>query len=271
MKLVASLIVKNEMGRYLTESVPALLEFCDEVRVLNDRSTDGSDEWLVNLDDRVNVSDLYNTTFFENEGAARQVLLDWTLKANPTHVLAIDADEFVADGHLLRRVVERSTGLWSLTMEEVWEIDGDCLCVRGDGGWRPHEVPIVYSVDASSRVWKIPDRKLACGRVPGNVLMRKRAVMSGTEVLHFGWTNEAERVARHHRYVVADGGRFHASAHLDSIMWPEARVSLEGREWPDALAERCERIVSIAKGEPCPPKTEARKLDAEIVSAILKQ
>jgi glycosyltransferase involved in cell wall biosynthesis len=45
-KLIASLIVRNELKRYLEPCVAHLLEFCDEIRVLDDRSDDGTREWL---------------------------------------------------------------------------------------------------------------------------------------------------------------------------------------------------------------------------------
>ncbi len=53
-------------------------------------------------------------------------------------------------------------------------------------------------------------------------------------VLHFGWANTAARQARYDRYQQIDGGRFHARAHLESILAPSP--TLRGVTWPEALA-----------------------------------
>lgn len=240
MKLAASLIVRNELGRYLEPCIDHLLEFCDAIYVLDDGSTDGTYEWLTSIPPGRNVNTLGDDhRFFDHEGHARQRLLEWTVMRldPPTHVLAIDADELVSDGAALRKLLEQKQAAraWSLQMEEVWEADTDGLCVRMDGGWRPHPVPCVWqvphTVDAG---YRIRDRQLACGRVPDPVT-RARATSTGLSLLHFGWANETERAARHDRYVQADGGRFHARRHLDSIMWPCDRVDLAGRSWPVSL------------------------------------
>src|SRR5262249_31666250 len=127
--------------------------------------------------------------FDRNEGHARQALLDWTLAQNPTHVLAIDADEFVEGGRLLRATLarDRHGDAWNLRMEEVWELDGDCLCLGTDGGWRAHDVPMAYRVTPAERrqavAWRIPQRKLAPGRVPAAVGRMHRRQSTGIAVL----------------------------------------------------------------------------------------
>lgn len=239
MKLVASVMTKNEIGRYLEPFISHLLEFCDEVRVLDDGSDDGTYYWLGGLAKPVIVKPNPGPAFFEHEGRARQNLLEWTLDAEPTHVLSIDADEFVSDGAAVRAACESENrvGVWTLLMEEVWKASPAKLQVRHEGGWRPHPVPILWSVPPQpSRAFRIRDRALACGREPIYVAKHAhRAQATGVSVLHFGWTREAEREQRYQRYVTHDGGKFHASAHLQSIMWPDSRVRLRNRRWPKGL------------------------------------
>jgi hypothetical protein len=126
-------------------------------------------------------------------------------------------------------------------MEEVWKADARGLWTREDGGWRRHPVPIVWRAPngqaVGSGIWKVRDRQLACGREPVAVA-RIPARQLPASVLHLGWTNEAERQARFDRYTVADGGRFHASAHLQSIMWPDAKVRLRRRHWPPGVDQK---------------------------------
>lgn len=251
MKLVASLIVKDEANRYLEPCVQHLLEFCDEVRAYDDGSTDGSDELMDSLG--VKVARDPESTFFQHEGNARNRSLQWTLEGQPSHVLAIDADEFVSDGAAVRRACEGAGAVWSLEMLEVWRAFDECLCVREDGGWRSHPVPVLWQVpDRPSSLWRIADRALACGRVPVPVdRLAHAAVTTDASLLHFGWANQAERVARHHRYAVADGGRFHRSTHLDSILWPDDQVGMRPVDWPPGLNVYLDRILdSTMRGAP---------------------
>lgn len=260
MKLCASLIVRNELSRYLETCIQHLLECADEIRVLDDGSDDGTYEWLTGLND-ARVVVLSNTTdrdgepAFFNHAQSRNRLLQFTLEGKPTHILAIDADEFVDDGAQLRRACEdRPPDVWKLCLEEVWEIDGDRLQVRQDGGWSEHDVPMVWRPDRVRRPLAIADRGHATGRVPEAVYKSRRTAHACCSLLHFGWTNLAERDERYARYAIGDAGKFHAKRHIDSIMWAPDRVRLTARDWPeglaaykDALLERATTTTEVAK------------------------
>jgi glycosyltransferase involved in cell wall biosynthesis len=245
MKIVASLIVKNELGRLLEPCIDSLLEFCDEVCDLDDGSDDGTRAWLADRRGRIVSLCGEPDSFFRHEGRARQRLLEWTIQAEPTHILSIDADELVTDGLAIRKACESSHEVFALGIAEAWEATEDGICVRVDGGWRPHSINALWRVPQpfDARRWRINDRALACGRVPVQV-DRGRAHWLEAEILHFGWSNEAERVARHRRYAVADGGRFHRSQHLDSILNPCERVQLERMGWPAGLLPYRDAILA---------------------------
>lgn len=248
MKFVASVIIHNEADRYLRPFFDHLLEFVDEVRVLDDGSTDDFKEIGWYDDDRIVIQRNDRSVFFEHEGKARQALLEWTMQGEPNVVLSIDADEFIADGKALREAVEKPnpSGVWQLEMEEVWKADERSLSIRQDGGWKAHPIGIVYWVPPdhntnrqTRRNWVMPDRALACGRVPHLVgtwnRLNKPSVGS---ILHFGWTCEADREARYQRYVTHDGGQHHAGSHLASIMYDDRKVSLTRRKWPAGLDKK---------------------------------
>jgi glycosyltransferase involved in cell wall biosynthesis len=252
MRLAASLIVRNELGRYLEPCVAHLLEFCDEVRVLDDYSDDGTCEWLCDHP-RVGLLTNDGPSFAEHEGIARQRLLGWTVEARPDFVLAIDADEFVADGQALRAALEGAAErqvAFGLRMCEVWSADQNGLRFRVDGGWRPHSAPIVWRVPSKlGGQYRIQPRELSSGREP--MAIRRlfgQARDPVTGILHFGWTNVAERQARYAGYMRRDGGKFHASAHLRSIMFPDARCRLNTMGWPDGLIAYRERILESTHG-----------------------
>lgn len=254
MKLIASLIVRDELGRYLEPCIAHLLGFCDEVRILDNGSTDlweielqgafGEDGRRVRvLHDRAAAD--HGAAFF-NHAAARQRLLEFTLEGSPTHILAIDADEFVADGKMLRRACEQSRiGAFGLCMQEVWNADMDGLQLRQDGGWVEHDVFMLWAPAQVTGKLQIIDKGPATGRTPDMVSRASRGYAC-TEVMHFGWTNRAERQERYQRYVIADGGRFHAKSHLDSILLPDEEIILLRREWPEELLPHREAILSHA-------------------------
>jgi glycosyltransferase involved in cell wall biosynthesis len=237
MKLVAILNVKNELGRYLELTVPALLEWVDEIRAQDDGSTDGTFEYLDSLD-RVFVKQNDGTSWREHEGEYVTQGFNWALEGEPTHMLAIDGDELVTDGQAVRACVEANpTRLaFTLRMVELWGVDPPVA--RHDGGWRPHPVGMLWRVPTKRPLgaeWRMKSKALACPRSPSIVLGHQRtgrALDTGVDVRHLGWSNPAERVARAARYDELDGGKYHAKAHLDSILWPDERCDL--RPYEDA-------------------------------------
>lgn len=251
MNLAASVIVRNELDRYLVPFITHLQAFCDQIVVVDDFSDDGTFEWLASAD-RVNVIQLpSNGEFFSgHEGHRRQYLLDYTLNQRPDWVLAIDADEFITDPVMIRDYIEGPREVGLLDMEEVWKAGPTQLSIRTDGGWRPHACPILWKTSLSGRRGqrlRIADRALACGREPQQIRRYMgKARPTGASILHFGWAKESGRPARFERYVTADGGQFHQNAHLQSIMWPDSKVRLEQKPWPILLGAVRDRIVEAS-------------------------
>lgn len=240
MRVAASLIVHNELDRYLIPCLMHLQKWVDVIVILDDNSTDGTQDVLRGLtwDCEVVVRGNESVTFRENEGAARSTLSELTLEQQPDWVLAIDADEFVGNGTQVRECLETDNGplVWKLCMSEVWKVNSEKMYIRIDGGWRPHEAPILWSTRIAGQ-HGIQAKELASGRVSSEVLREnsRRAGVTGQQVFHFGWTSEPERERRWRRYHEQDGGRFHASQHIASIMYPDERVHLCGQGWPEGL------------------------------------
>ena len=236
MKLVASAIVRDEADRYLGPWLTHLLTFCDEVRLLDDGSTDATAD-IASSFTEVHVQPNQGPSFFEHESKARNALLRWTIKARPDYVLSIDADEFIGDAVALRALLAMNPHpVYSLTMREVWKVEGDRISLRIDGAWGDRYCPILWRAPPLLRGsrWEIPNRKLACGREPSAV-RHAPARRTGIGIYHFGWARVSERVSRAERYFEHDGGRFHADKHLQSILWPDERVQLKWVRWPTSV------------------------------------
>lgn len=246
-RLIASMIVKNEINRYLPLAVEHLLTYVDEIRVLDDGSDDGTYEWLEEKE-RVAVLRNPGPHFFEHEGRARQNLLEWTLQGRPNYVLAIDADEFVGNPTAVKLAVEQQAPVSILTLIEAWKVDLGGISTRVDGLWGPRKCPILYMAPRrTDRGWSIPDRALACGREPISVVRAsRRAPVIDTNIFHFGWTRLSERQARAERYFEHDGGKFHLSRHLQSILDPDEKVTLRGYPWPEALRPLSKDLIAYS-------------------------
>lgn len=249
MKLVGSMMVaEGELGRYIEPCVESMLSYCDEIRAVVDTDCDSKvRQWMSK---HATVLCSPTISFYGHEGKARQRLLDWTLEADPTHVITLDCDEFVTDGQALRDALSQNGNVWRMSLEEVWQARPDGIRVRVDGGWGV----------GSSTVWKVPeasqrrqlqilDRALACGRDPVSIRAlgsRFPTLPVDATILHFGWAKESERASRYQRYIDHDSGQFHARAHLESIMWPDNRVSLIEHSWPEGLKDQKDRILDYA-------------------------
>lgn len=254
LKLTASLILRNELDRYLGPCLDALLEYVDEIRVLDDSSSDGWEETLRPswgssgarvLVHRHTVADRNAHDSFHLHAAARTALMRFTLEGDADYVLAIDADEFVTDGPAVRRACGRGPEAVSTVITEVWEACDELLCTREDGGWRQHPIANVWSTARfRGEVLKLTDRGTATGRVP-DVVHRAKAIPSGAATLHFGWANRADRPKRFMRYGGTNEG--HASAHVKSIMWPDELVTLKPESWPVLPAGVREQVVERAQ------------------------
>ncbi len=242
MRLVAYMVAAPlECDRYLRLAVESLAEFCDEIRVW----ADGSPE-TVRAALRGTPADVEGTEegrFWFHEGNVRQLAYEWALRSDPTYVLAIDADEFVADGRALRAALkehEAVVEVAALCMQEIWAANPGSLTVRMDGGWNPHPIPIVWKPRPT---WRIPNKAHASGRTPAEVLSRWDRSFCPAEILHFGWANKAERAARYQRY--ADTAGFgHNSRHVRSIM--DASVSECHMGWPEGLREQAANILAVS-------------------------
>lgn len=247
MKLVASMMVRNELHRYLPLAVEHLLGFCDSIAVLDDASDDGSADWL-EAHERVAVLRRSESGFFEHEGRTRQELYEFTLAQEPTHVLSIDCDELVSDPLAIRNACEGPDAVFTLGLSEVWRADPQRLYLRVDGLWKERRIPILFRPQSG---WKIRNRKLACGREPLEVVkLASRAKSAGSAIYHLGWLNEHTRAKRYERYATHDQGNYHARRHLESIMWDDRRVRMATEHWPDSLLPLRDEILRLAGSIP---------------------
>lgn len=217
MPLVANMVVRNEVDRYLEQVLEDLKLYVDKIVITDDCSTDDTVEICKQYTPHVYVND--EPLFCVNEGALRQKSID-NLGRHATPgdwVLAIDADEIV----------------WSTKkpiMELIRTTKYDVIALEFINMWTPTH----YRVD---KLWKpalctklfrfmrngvIKDRKLACGSEPTYVdkaiKMGRWMKDSGLKIQHLGYMDDEDKKAKYDRYMAIDGGKYHSGPHLKSIM-----------------------------------------------------
>ena len=200
--LIASMIVRNELGRYLPIVIPHLLAFCDEIRVRDDGSDDGTLEWLERRTASTSLRSGAQVLRARRPRKERPPRMDAQRRPDTRPRDRRGRDR---DGRAKIRAAcetDLGGGSWSLHMEEVWNADVRTMWTREDGGWRRHwrRHPVACPAQPGSMRsprWRITDRKLACGREP-QAMRRYTSVPTGSSVLHLGWLNRdaACRAAR---------------------------------------------------------------------------
>ena len=89
-KITAIYRVKNE-ARFIEQSIKSVFDFCSEIIVLDDNSTDGTVEICSSFD---KVSDIIKPRGTElDEVRDRNYLFETARKNNPDFILSVDGDE----------------------------------------------------------------------------------------------------------------------------------------------------------------------------------
>lgn len=135
-KLVTALLVRNEKDKYLERVLRRCLEFSDEVLVLDDNSTDGSDRLAWSLG--CQVKPWTGQTMWGTEAPARAALWDWGAEvAGDGWLLICDAD-MLLHGDPRPLTLSTQVNAWSFVLYDLWN---DERYYRCDGFWAGHRVP----------------------------------------------------------------------------------------------------------------------------------
>lgn len=224
MRVLGSVVARNEADRYLGRSLAWLKRFTDDVFVFDDRSTDGSVAVAVAEGCAVRVRGTAEPSFLDDESAYRATAwrhLEEELRPRAGDwVLVVDADEFpvaalgVDEREALEAEVDRAdrsrTDGLVLHVDELFGAGPPAL-VRTDGLWG--------SIEACRMVRWRPDARFASRRmgaspVPSYVTTRRRT--SALRLPHLGYATDVDRRARYRRYTDLQVG--HNRGHVASIL-----------------------------------------------------
>ncbi len=225
------MVVRNEEHNYLPQVLDRLKDQVDLITLTDDYSDDNTAKLAESYGAKVMVME--EPTFSTNEGKLRQASwehLTQFVEPGNTWVLAIDADEelYPTKYSLDQLVNNDKFDVYNIQFYHMWNETQ----YRVDKAWAPHGSTRFFRYFPGGR---FKDRALACGSEPTYVqelLNRGRFHNdSGLKMKHLSYIKDEDKKKKFDRYSAIDGGKFHANAHILSIMDPVEMVILHNWEW----------------------------------------
>lgn len=199
-RIVLSMIVRNEEGRYLERVLDGVGRYVDEVVIIDDASGDHTADLCERLLQNVPHRLVRNeTSLFANEAELRKKQWNETLKAGPDWILCLDADEVPEKGfwtHLREMVEDDRYDVYGFRLYDMWSETE----YREDPYWNAHESSRVFLMRYKpdyTYVWK--ETPQHCGRFPAN-LEGLPQFDSRYRVKHYGWARLEDRKRKYERY-----------------------------------------------------------------------
>jgi glycosyltransferase involved in cell wall biosynthesis len=133
------MIVGNATSRHLETSLTRLETYVDGFIILDDGSTDQTENICINQKKLLLYKKRRNTGFWQNETKIRQELWKMIETAQPKWVLIIDPDELLEDTirHVLPDIIDQERfHAVHFPVNHFW---GSEKHIRTDGEWNPHK------------------------------------------------------------------------------------------------------------------------------------
>lgn len=227
-KLVLTMIVRNEAGRYLKGMLESHREYIDEAVIIDDGSEDDTADICTETLRGIPLTLIRNAeSMFHREFLLRQQQWRETLRTEPDWILSMDADERFEAGAAphIRQIVDREQAeVVSFRLFDMWSETH----YRDDLYWQAHRRYFPFLVrnrPGRSMAWKQTDQH--CGRFPLEIYALP-ALRHPLRVQHFGWAREEDRKQKYERYKRLDpDGKFGWPAQYESILDPHPNLS----EW----------------------------------------
>jgi glycosyltransferase involved in cell wall biosynthesis len=241
MKLVVTMIARNEAERHLEIACNSVLAVCEAMeaaghkatfRFVDDASDDGTLAIVQKLYGKCTVEYWsYNEPkFWINEGSARQMAYDWaTLDCKDGDwVLSLDADETINKPELIPGLIqeaEQEGRQWvGLPLYEFWTPTQ----YRTDGFWFGTTTMRLYKWHENGIFRPLA---MACGSEPHYVFGSRGLWQDQVHLLHWGYVRKEDRARKHKAYTEREGGHGHNNQHVNSIVTTPTLAEYKG--WGD--------------------------------------
>jgi glycosyltransferase involved in cell wall biosynthesis len=219
-RICLSMLVRNEADRYLRRVLASAVQYIDEAVIIDDGSTDDTVavcvEALQGIPHRIIR---HEESGFDNEAALRRLQWDAACETRCDWILTLDADEELETrARIELKPMLKATGadVIGFRLYDMWSGTE----YREDEHWQAHTVFRPFLVRNKGIDPTFPDMALHCGRFPASVGALATQV-SSIKIQHWGWATEADRQAKHARYLAADPkGKWGSKPQYDSILDP---------------------------------------------------
>lgn len=199
-RIVLSMTVRNEEGRYLERVLDGIEAYIDEAVILDDASSDRTVEICESLLQRVPHRIIRNeASMFANEVELRKKQWDEAMKAEPDWILCLDADEVPESefwSHLREMTEDKRYDAYGFRLYDMWNETE----YREERFWNAHESSRIFLLRVRQDypyVWK--ETPQHCGRFPANLEGFPR-YDTNFRVKHFGWARPEDRKIKYERY-----------------------------------------------------------------------
>jgi glycosyltransferase involved in cell wall biosynthesis len=224
-RVLLSLLVKNEAGRFLPEVLTHAASCVDHVLIVDDGSSDDTVALCRHLLRRTphTIVELGTSTFHDEHRLRRQ---QWELARSlrPDWVLCLDADEVFEPRmtKALRSLVDQdSHDAVAFRLFDFWDQDH----YRDDALWSAHRTFRPFLVRVLPTLTDDFQRSAQhCGRWPLAASLLRTA-LSDVRLKHLGWSRPDDRRRKYERYQRLDPNGQHGSrAQYASILDPAPRL-----------------------------------------------
>lgn len=229
-RILGSMITKNEAGRYLDSCLAWNRHLLDELFVYDDQSNDDTVDICLRYTDVITRRRDTDPTWMAHEGkfrqAAYEMLIERLQPQEGDWILSLDADEYVVGSHegfhtreelemLIAAAEETGKTSVNIHIPEAWSFV-PTIQVRKDGYWGDIRNPTRLFKYIPGQTEFMP-KAMGCGSGPRYAWRNQLETMHMVRILHVGYALEEERQARYERYTsLPDHG--HNVKHINSII-----------------------------------------------------
>jgi glycosyltransferase involved in cell wall biosynthesis len=199
MNILGLMRIKNE-ARWIERCVRSMLPVCEQILILDDHSTDGTQEICRSIPG-VTVIDSPHSEL--NEVADKNLLLRYARELAPAWILLLDGDEMLSPGtaDLILDAARQDVTAWAFQVLYLWNREDQ---IRMDGGYSRFWRPSMFRLTEHQFHATNAAGGFHCGNAP-IAQQRQARRLAGSALLHFGYLHREDRLRKYEWYRGIDG------------------------------------------------------------------